>query len=142
MSEIMRADSECRGSCLCGRVAFAVRPEFAQFVICHCSRCRKASGTSQATNAAVPPDAFRWLQGEGEVTRFDLASARSFSVGFCRHCGSQMPRLSRSGRYVIVPAGSFDTDPGLRPVTHCYWGSRADWLEPAEGLPRLEEAAF
>jgi hypothetical protein len=115
---------------------------FAKFVICHCGRCRKAYGSSQAVNAAVLPSDFRWLQGEGEVTRFDLSTARSFSVAFCRHCGAQMPHATRSGRYVIVPGGALDGDPGQRPVTHCYWGSRAQWLEPESNLPRLDEAAF
>jgi hypothetical protein len=56
--------AEARGTCLCGRVAFAVQPPFAKFVICHCGRCRKANGSSQAVHAAVLPSDFRWLQGE------------------------------------------------------------------------------
>lgn len=133
---------EIPGSCLCGGVAYAVSLPFAQFVICHCSRCRKASGSSQAVNAAVLPGQFRWLRGKDEVQRFDLASARSFSAAFCRQCGSQMPHETRSGRYVIVPAGSLDRDPGVTPVTHCYWESRAEWLEGAPDLPKLSDAAF
>ena len=59
------------GSCLCGGVAFAVDPPFDRFVHCHCSRCRKASGTAHATNAAVKPSAFRWLQGQELVARYE-----------------------------------------------------------------------
>lgn len=39
------------GSCLCGAVAFKVRLPFHEFVNCHCSRCRKASGSAYAANA-------------------------------------------------------------------------------------------
>ena len=37
-----------RGSCLCGEVAFEVEGPFDSFLNCHCSRCRKATGTARA----------------------------------------------------------------------------------------------
>ena len=114
-----------RGSCLCGAVRYEVRPPFASFVNCHCSRCRKATGTAYAANAVVAPDAFRWTDGEEYVARFDLPEARSFATAFCRRCGSPLPHLTRSGREVILPAASFDDDPGVKPSAHVFWGSRA-----------------
>lgn len=86
------------GSCLCGKVAYEVRTSFSHFVHCHCSRCRKSSGGSHATNAVVAPEAFRWTRGEAEIMRFDLPEASSFATAFCRHCGSPLPHATRSGR--------------------------------------------
>jgi hypothetical protein len=123
------------GSCLCGAIAYEVTAPFAHFRHCYCSRCRKASGASHATNAVVPPESFRWIRGESEVVRFDLPQAASFATGFCRRCGSQMPHLTRSGRSVIVPAGSLDADPGERPRQHAFWSSRAPWTESPGDLP-------
>lgn len=117
------------GTCLCGAVAYEIRGPFTHFRHCHCSRCRKASGASHATNAVVPPDAFRWLRGEADVSRFDLPQAASFATAFCRRCGSPLPHLTRSGRSVIVPAGTFDGDPGQRPSQHVFWPSRAPWTD-------------
>jgi hypothetical protein len=48
-----------RGSCLCGSVTFAVDLPFDRFIHCHCSRCRKATGTAHASNAVVKAAAFR-----------------------------------------------------------------------------------
>lgn len=126
------------GSCLCGKIAYEVRGPFSHFVHCHCSRCRKASGSSHATNAVVPPDALRWIRGEADVMRFDLPEASSFATAFCRHCGSQLPHATRSGRAVIVPAGSFDADPGERPTRHAFWSSRAPWTDLPDDLPTME----
>lgn len=123
------------GSCLCGMVAYKVRGPFTHFVHCHCSRCRKASGGSHATNALVPPDAFRWIRGETDVVRFDLPEASSFATAFCRRCGSPLPHATRSGRAVIVPAGSFDADPGEKPARHAFWSSRAPWTDEPGDLP-------
>ena len=95
------------GGCLCSAVAYEVRLPFARFVNCHCSRCRRASGSAHAANAVVVADAFCWTRGGDVVRRFDLPQARSFSVAFCPTCGSQsgpscanftFGRVAESGR--------------------------------------------
>jgi hypothetical protein len=130
------------GSCLCGTVRYEVRAPFDRFLYCHCSRCRKATGTAHAANAVVKPDAFHWTAGENNVVRYDLPTARSFATAFCKTCGSPVPHLTRSGLRVIVPAGTFDDEPGAKPDIHAYWGSRADWYEGDPHLAKAEEAAF
>jgi hypothetical protein len=35
-----------RGSCICGEIAFEVDGPFDHFLSCHCSRCRKSTGTA------------------------------------------------------------------------------------------------
>src|SRR5947209_16838305 len=101
-----------RGACLCQSVRFEVDLPFAKFLRCHCSRCRRDSGSAFATNAYVLPQAFRWTRGEDSVVRLDLPEARSFSTSFCRRCGSPLPHATRSGREISIPAGSLLDDPG------------------------------
>jgi hypothetical protein len=127
-----------RGSCLCGGVAFAVDLPFERFVHCHCSRCRKASGTAHASNAVVKVGAFHWLQGQELVARYDLPAARSFATSVCRRCGCPLPHATRSGREIIIPAGSIDDDLGVKPERHVYWSSRADWYIHGNELPTQE----
>src|SRR5947209_4447889 len=124
-----------RGSCLCGSVCFEVDLPFDHFVNCHCSRCRKATGTAHASNAVVQPNAFRWLSGAELVSRYDLPAARSFATAFCQTCGSPLPHLTRSGRQMIIPAGTFDEPLETSPDRHVHWRSRANWYEHGERLP-------
>ena len=124
-----------KGSCLCKGVAYEVELPFERFMYCHCSRCRKATGSGHAANAYVQPAAFRWLRGEAQIVRFDLPEARSFSTSFCSTCGAPIPHATRSGREVIVPAGSFDVDPGDRPTENSCWTSRAAWSTSTADLP-------
>ena len=79
------------GSCLCGSVKFEVAPPFTAFRYCHCSRCRKASGSAHAANAFVPESQFTWIAGETSVKRFDLPGAKRFAVSFCLQCGTRVP---------------------------------------------------
>jgi len=110
-----------RGGCLCGIVKFEVDLPFTKFMKCHCSRCRGATGSAFSANAYVLPPAFRWLAGQDHVARFNLPEARSFSTSFCRACGAPLPHATRSGREVIIPAGSLRDDPGVSPEIEACW---------------------
>ena len=108
-----------RGSCLCGEVAFEVEGPFDRFLNCHCSRCRKATGTAHSCEVIVKASALRWLRGESSVARYDLPTARSFATAFCSICGSPMPHLTRSGREAIIHAGAFDEPLHATPGPAC-----------------------
>lgn len=133
------ASETLAGSCLCGAVAYEVWAPFLRFAHCYCLRCRKASGSGHATNLYCSPDRFRWLRGEELIARYDLPLATSFATVVCRVCGSPMPRLTRSGRELVVPAGSLDTELSIHPQAQIYWGSRASWSCSAEPAPRFQE---
>ncbi len=123
-----------RGGCLCGTVEFELDLPFTKFVKCHCSRCRRATGSAFAANAYVAPPAFRWLRGQDQVVRYDYSLARSFSTSFCRQCGSPLPHATRSACEVIIPAGLLLDDPGVSPTIDACWQSRAPWLSDATNL--------
>ncbi|RPH66319.1 MAG: aldehyde-activating protein, partial [Hyphomicrobiales bacterium] len=38
------------GSCLCGDVRFEIAGDFEKFYLCHCSRCRKDTGSAHGAN--------------------------------------------------------------------------------------------
>jgi hypothetical protein len=127
------------GSCLCGTFRFEVMPPLAAFRYCHCSRCRKASGSAHAANAFVPEAQFTWLAGDASVKRFDLPGAKRFAVSFCQTCGTRVPpRVAGSGN-MLVPAGLLDGDPTMRPENSILWGSKAAWYVAPDEHPRFEQ---
>ncbi|PZN34698.1 MAG: aldehyde-activating protein [Proteobacteria bacterium] len=128
-----------RGSCLCGAVTFEVEPPFQKMVHCHCSLCRKGTGTGHATNLVVRPAQLHWRSGEALITRFELRSTKAFGKWFCSRCGSPLPRIRRNSDIVVLPAGSLDTPPPISPTDHIFWDSRAPWSCPSGGLPTHAE---
>ncbi len=128
-----------KGSCLCGSVTYQFSgPEFV-FQYCHCSRCRKFTGSAYAANIIVAPQQFEWLNGETLVGRFELPDAKHFATCFCTRCGSSLPWLAQSGEAVIVPAGTLDEDPDIRPIHNIFFQDRAPWLKPVEALVSYDE---
>jgi len=129
---------EFRGGCLCGETTFQVSGPFYAFHWCHCSRCRKDTGSAHAANLFARPGSIRWLTGLQKVKRFDLPDARRFAKAFCTECGSPVPYLNRSGTQLIIPAGSLDDPPDTEPDDNIHWGSRARWYEAGLNAPRFD----
>ena len=127
------------GSCLCGAVRFALEPPYRSFQYCHCSRCRKATGSRHAANIFVKAPQLRWTAGEQLVRRYEHGPARYFCTTFCATCGSALPWHSRNGKLVIVPAGALDSDPGVRPARNVHHASRAPWAVACEELPVFDD---
>lgn len=128
-----------RGSCLCQLVSYEITGNLGIFQYCNCSRCRKVTGSAFASNLLVAPHDFHWLEGEEHTRRFELEGARHFAATFCKRCGSSLPWLAQSGRAVVVPAGTLDEDPEIRPFQNIYCGSRAVWYTEPATLPEYDE---
>lgn len=133
-------DSILKGSCLCGAVHYEITGEPKRFYHCHCSRCRKATGTGHASNLFLQPATLKWLAGEEHVRSFKLPEALRFTNQFCAICGGRLPRQPKDTDTVIVPAGSLDSDAPIRPQTRIFFGSRANWSCSGDELPTHAEA--
>ena len=128
------------GSCLCGEIAYEFSGTPLRMWNCHCSRCRRARAAAHNANLFVGIDTFRWTRGEALVADYKMPEARFYGAAFCTRCGGKVPRVSRERGWVVVPAGTLDTDPGARPRAHIYVGSKAPWFEITDGLPQFMEA--
>jgi len=120
---------ESTGSCLCGTVKYKVSGEALAFYLCHCTRCRKATGSAHASNVFTQPDNIEWLSGADAISRYELHEAERFAKQFCAHCGSSLPFVNRTGEYLIIPAGTLDDGGELIPENNIFWGSRAPWYD-------------
>lgn len=125
------------GSCLCGAARFEVSGDFQSFFLCHCSRCRKDSGSAHGANLFSTEARLDWLSGEEKVRTFQLPETRH-QRSFCADCGSALPGLQMGGALLVVPAGSLDSPLPMRPNAHINVASRADWDEHLEEIPRLD----
>jgi hypothetical protein len=128
-----------QGSCLCRSVTFEVQGPPSAFRYCHCSRCRKASGSAHASNLFVPAKQFRWLAGKELVNHYKVPEARTFAVSFCTHCGTRVPHEITERNEFLVPAGALDGDPGSRPQHNIFWNSKAPWFVETPDLPKFPE---
>ncbi len=130
-----------RGSCLCGGISYVVTGEQRECRNCHCSRCRWARSAAHASNLFTASDGVRFTRGENLLVSYKVPDAQHFTHVFCRMCGSSMPRIDKNRGLAVVPMGTLDDDPGVRPQVHIFVGSKAPWYEIADDLPQHAEYA-
>lgn len=123
------------GSCLCGAVRFEITGEFQGFFLCHCSRCRKGTGSAHAANLFGSKATIEWLSGESKTKTYGVEGTRHLR-SFCTECGSAVPRAHPFGG-LVVPAGSLDTPLNIMP-THICVASKANWDERLEEAPKFD----
>ena len=128
-----------RGGCLCGRVQYRVRGPFDTFHLCHCSQCRRSTGSAHAANIFTTEDRLEWLSGEDEIKRYIPDEPDVISKAFCSHCGSLVPYTSLSSGLLIIPAGSLRDPVDIEPVDNIYWRDRAHWYDAGLAAPRVEQ---
>jgi hypothetical protein len=128
------------GSCLCGGAKYSIEAEVRDFYYCHCSQCRKITGSNCAANILVKRVEVTWA-GDEHLRRYDVPG-RSFTKVFCTTCGSGLPFLNATGDSLIIPAGSLDVPAPMNPIEHIFWADKADWdttqplLPVSDGFPK------
>ncbi|MCX5493255.1 GFA family protein [Kaistia dalseonensis] len=131
----MTATSETTGSCLCGAVRYQITGPFERFFLCHCSRCRKGSGSAHGANIFSSQATLAWLSGEDSIRTYRVPESRH-ARSFCVECGSGVPQAK--GNWLMVPAGSLDSAIDIRPDAHICCSSRAEWDAHLEDVPSVD----
>jgi hypothetical protein len=134
------------GSCLCGAVRFEFTKPAGPFELCHCTRCRKVTGSAFFSGLYVRIDDFRLVQGKEMITTYEAPILReppAYRASFCSRCGSPVPnpRPQRTGSrpgLLEIPAGLLDDDPGMKPDKHIFVEVKSPWFEITDNLPQLD----
>ena len=119
------------GSCNCGCVQFEINTEISDVYICHCSLCRKSTGSGGIAVVIVANEKFIWTNG-AEAIKTWTKPGHDWQSSFCDNCGSSLPGKN-DDTAVYVPVGLLDKGhENLKVKHHLYVGSQAPW-EKLEG---------
>ena len=129
-----------KGECLCGSVQFVAASVVGPFELCHCSRCRKSTGSAYAAMVGISVEGFRITAGADLIRSFELPAVErppSYRRFFCQVCGSPVPNPAPTGSSFRIPAGCVKDPIGLLPDKHIYAERKAEWDEIVDGLPQF-----
>jgi hypothetical protein len=125
-----------RGECFCRTVAYEVEDGFEYALNCHCSNCRRATGSAFKPFAGVARGRLKLVRGDHDLLIYGEVSATSSHDVHCRRCGSLLWSVVREGAYAHVAMGTLVDPPAIRPRAHIFVGSRAPWHEITDDLPQ------
>ena len=124
------------GNCLCGAVHYAVADAFLYALNCHCSNCRRTTGSAFKPFAGIERSKLSVTKGSTHLLIF---GAENNHDAHCKACGSLLYSVVRDGRFVHVTMGTLVDDPTIRPTAHIFVGSKAPWFEITDDLPQADE---
>ena len=124
------------GRCFCGSVCYTVADEFVYAANCHCSNCRRTTGSAFKPFAGIEREKLVVTNGQDNLL---IVGDENGNDTHCKSCGSLLYSLVRAGTFVHVAMGTLVGDPTIRATAHIFVGSKAPWFTIADNLPQYEE---
>lgn len=116
------------GGCLCGAVRYEVQGEPYVSGLCHCTTCRKLTGSSFSATANWGRDQFNMT---GEPQTYERRQ-------FCPTCGARLFLLFDDGVEIFL--GTLDDAPyDIKPMLEVWTIRREHWLPPVPGTTTHEQ---
>lgn len=121
-------------SCLCGQIQLSINGPITDIIHCHCSLCRKSSGTAFATNGFVSFKDLVIKQGKELIKSYEVKPGKRRH--FCEQCASPLYSTNESDlSRVRLRLGILDSVITERPISHNFVSSKADWDSLNDVLP-------
>ncbi|MET3650324.1 GFA family protein [Dyella japonica] len=124
------------GQCYCGAVRYQVHDAFVYAANCHCSQCRRTTGSAFKPFAGIEREKLAVVQGANGLL---IVGEPDGHDAHCAACGSLLYSVVRDGAFVHVAMGTLVDAPSIRPNKHIFVGSKAPWFEITDDLPQYLE---
>lgn len=134
----MTAPSPARrlsGRCFCGAVRYKVDDAFLYAFNCHCSNCRRVTGSAFKPFAAIEATCLTLIAGADRLLIHGEGAAHDVHCGVC---GSFLYSMLDHGKRAHVAMGTLIDTPSIRPGAHIFVGSKAPWYDITDTLPQFE----
>jgi hypothetical protein len=127
------------GHCLCNAVTFEC-DELGTGGYCHCTDCRRSTGSAFNISVRCPTHAFHIASGTlGSFTKCG-ESGCELTRHFCKSCGSPIFTSSpRNPSVVFIKAGVLDDPEAVKPTLEAWVRSKVSWSQIPDALLSLEK---
>ena len=125
------------GNCLCGEIVYQLNSDIKAIVFCHCSRCRKQTGSAFNSATLINKEDLTFVKGEENIKVF---SSLGVNRHFCGNCGSHLfsSRDNDNSTYRLR-IGLINEPINAEKRIHIYTGSKANWDTICGGDTEYEE---
>lgn len=123
------------GSCFCGAIRYKVADAFTYALNCHCSQCRRVTGSAFKPFAGIERAKLKVTKGKDHLLIYGEEANHD---AHCRLCGSLLYSIVRDGAYAHVTLGTLIDAPSIRPSAHIFVGSKAPWFTITDKLPQYK----
>ena len=126
-----------KGSCLCGKIEYAITSLDTPIQHCACHTCRKAHSAAFNTAAGVQQENFMWLKGKSLLSSFESSPGKVRY--FCSNCGSQLIKTKHDSSMLVLRVATLDDDPNQKPEFKIWASHEVPWLSNNMNIPIYNE---
>jgi len=127
----MASTEQHTGGCLCGAVRYRVTGAPLRVGLCHCSQCRRQTGSALPSFVTWPLDRLELTKGKPSRFRVSDNATREF----CRDCGSPLFWRPAQDDRITVLLGSLDDAEAMPKPSYELWTERRmHWVPQFEGI--------
>lgn len=125
------------GSCLCGAIQYQLNSSIDTLVFCHCTRCRKQTGSAFNSATLIDRTNLTFIAGESLLKVF---AYHGVNRHFCSECGSHL-LSSRDNDVTTYRLRVGTINEPIYPKTKChiFTASKANWDQICDNNPQYEE---
>lgn len=129
------------GGCLCGACRFECGGAVGAANYCHCSDCRRATGSAFNIGVRLARTGLQMTRGAPRAFTKTGDSGRELSRHFCGDCGSPLFTSSPAHpEWIFVKAGVLDDPTVVAPESESWTSSEVAWARPPAGIARYEKS--
>ena len=129
------------GGCACGTLRYRLLSEPLIVHACHCTECRRLTGTAFALNALIETERLEILAGEARPAPVLGTSGKPQTIFRCPACQvalwSHYP--GAGAKLAFVRVGTLDSPERLPPDIHIYTSTKLPWLQLPDGARAVPE---
>jgi hypothetical protein len=129
------------GSCFCGAVKYRLTAAPMFVNCCHCTECRRQTGSAFAINAVIETDRIELLEGSlaPVAVLVPSESGRPHDIYRCPQCQSALwSDYGRRPAIRFLRVATLDDPSAFPPMAHIFTRSKIDWVVLPPGVPAFE----
>lgn len=129
------------GGCACRAVRYRLLSEPLIVHACHCTECRRLTGTAFALNALIETERVELLAGAPHPVQVPGTSGKPQTILRCPGCQTALwSHYPGAGeRLAFVRVGTLDEAGRLPPDIHIFTSTKLPWLPLPEGARAVPE---
>jgi hypothetical protein len=123
-----------QGECLCRSIQIEMEDDFKYAFYCHCSLCRRRTGSAFSSIGGIESEKFNVIQGESLLFREGETTDGYRAI--CSKCYSPLFSALKDRKHTHVNFGALKDEPSRKPDLHIYIYSKASCYQIQDTLPQ------
>jgi hypothetical protein len=127
------------GHCHCGLITFEAEVDADALTICHCTDCRRLSGSAFRTTIRATAGNFSLLSGSPKTYVKTAESGNKRVQAFCGNCGTPIYACSPDNpQSYSIRAGTITQLEAFRPHQQIWRRSALSWVDTIADMPATD----